>query len=316
MEGPQAKRAEVASGSKRGFADLPADVVLKVLALLPIRERAGCARVCRAWRLLASEPELWQKLDLSDVSDADVARILRGASAMARGSLRELTVNVASFREAEWSAAREVAAQNGKCLRKLRIGLFKPRCDLGHMEAIVRSAPRLEVLGAECDVFLPSELGPLVRNEAPWGPLRLAGVKVAPGVGLPGLFADMRAHTSLRSVELWNINLGKEDVCESLSSFLGHESSCVQRLKLTRCTNYASSNSVFGRVLQVGKTLEEVTFDGCYFTLSARIGRALRSLSALKRIRVSDMILRGFLEELVGHPSLEDVDLSETCSSF
>jgi hypothetical protein len=311
MEGTQAKRTQ----AQRGVADLPADVLLKVMALLPFRERAACARVCRGWRLLVSERELWQKLDLSDVRDADVARLLLGASAMAQGSLCELSVKVTAFREAEWTAAREVVAKNGHCLRRLHVGLFEPRCALAHLEDFVRSAPFLEVLGAECDIFRPLQLGPLVRSEAPWGPLRLSGVKISPGVGLSSLFSDMRAHSSLRSVELWNINLGNQDVCNSLLSFLGHESSCVRRLRLTRCTDHSYPHSVIGRVLQAGKTLEEVTFDGCYVTLSAHIGQALRSLSALKRIRVSDMHLRGFLEELVGHPSLVGVDLSKTCSS-
>ncbi|XP_032605871.3 F-box/LRR-repeat protein 12 isoform X3 [Taeniopygia guttata] len=44
---------------------LPDSVLLRVLALLPLRDRLRAARVCRRWRQLAQDRALWTHVDLS-----------------------------------------------------------------------------------------------------------------------------------------------------------------------------------------------------------------------------------------------------------
>jgi hypothetical protein len=64
----EALRAEVATQAAQPTAltSLPAPLACAVLLLLPVRERARCAAVCRAWRrFIARERTLWATLDFS-----------------------------------------------------------------------------------------------------------------------------------------------------------------------------------------------------------------------------------------------------------
>uniref|UniRef100_A0A8B9DQH6 F-box and leucine rich repeat protein 12 n=1 Tax=Anser cygnoides TaxID=8845 RepID=A0A8B9DQH6_ANSCY len=46
-------------------AEMPDSVLLRVLALLPLRDRLRAARVCRRWRQLVQDRVLWADVDLS-----------------------------------------------------------------------------------------------------------------------------------------------------------------------------------------------------------------------------------------------------------
>jgi hypothetical protein len=71
---------------------LPADLVLRVLAALPLAARARAACVCRAWRALAATPSLWAEVDCSESGTTREHAL--AAVARAGGALRSLHAGV------------------------------------------------------------------------------------------------------------------------------------------------------------------------------------------------------------------------------
>eukprot|EP00164_Ancoracysta_twista_P004069 GFYU01005460.1.p1 GENE.GFYU01005460.1~~GFYU01005460.1.p1 ORF type:complete len:546 (-),score=119.36 GFYU01005460.1:324-1961(-) len=59
------------------FSELPDDVTLEIFRRLQTNDVLAVARVCRDWRRLAYEPELWTRVDLSSVADRLTDDILK-----------------------------------------------------------------------------------------------------------------------------------------------------------------------------------------------------------------------------------------------
>jgi hypothetical protein len=158
---------------------LPHAVALQIFALLPVDLRARCAAVCRGWRALLADAGAWTRLDLSDDCGVTVrltARVLLGAAARAGGALQTLDVNredgayIARGAYIDQELLLQVITANAATLRELHMGPGQ-RSNEG-LAALLRAAPALRELSA--NVFCTPEVAPaLLRNEPPFGPLRM-----------------------------------------------------------------------------------------------------------------------------------------------
>jgi hypothetical protein len=177
----------VAKPAPLTVAALPHALLLEVLSRLPrglpLDCRLRCAEVYRSWRAAADDPTLWRRLDLSPATGG-LARaasdsLLRAAAARAAGRLQALDLSACGRITHE--AVCAVAAENAGALVELR--LAAPNTDLWRswprlvlsvqqLDALLQAAPLLRVLEAyvECR---NAEARRLLRNEAPFGPLRM-----------------------------------------------------------------------------------------------------------------------------------------------
>jgi hypothetical protein len=157
---------------------LPLPVAQRIFSMLPVDQRARCACVCRGWRALLDDARVWTRLDLSDGSGVTCRvsdRVLRGAAARAGGALVTLDVS----RDGEpprgfHDALLEVVQANGGTLRELHTPGLTSVVDL---EALLRAAPALCTLAAR-SYCSPEQAIAQLRNEPPYGPLRLLTMTV------------------------------------------------------------------------------------------------------------------------------------------
>lgn len=185
---------------------LPEEALRVVMLALPVDSRARAACVCRGWRDLLVDASLWQVLDLTSAGVAAgrvTEDLVRGAVARAAGHLRVLSY----CRPVVWRARRSLVAvieSDGAELQQVITDTF---LSIGELKRVSAAAPRLQVLSAgvsgEC-----AELLPCLRNDPPYGPLRISAVQVLPGrpVSAHGdvlaLAAAMAAHESLKGAKL------------------------------------------------------------------------------------------------------------------
>lgn len=164
------------------LASLPLPLAHRVFLLLPVDSRARAACVCRGWRAVLADPVMWTRLDLSDKSGIaaglDANAVLRAASARAAGRLHTLSVDRTTV-HVDAALLLQVLAANADSLRELHVGdrfayVEEPQPAL---EALLRTAPRLQVLGASVDCT-PELAVRLMRAESPFGPLRLKTLSV------------------------------------------------------------------------------------------------------------------------------------------
>ena len=199
---------------------LPPFVALLIFALLPVDARARCATVCRGWRALLADPSLWTRLDLSDASGITCRvsdRVLRGAAARAGGALQALDARrvsrVTVFTD---EALLHVVMANVGTLRELRVAavcagpVFVSASDDALTLLLRAAAPELRTLSADAVTGCSPEQAPaLLRNELPYGPLRMQTLSVVnmwqaslDDTSVLALAAALPAHASLRALEL------------------------------------------------------------------------------------------------------------------
>jgi hypothetical protein len=163
------------------FASLPHALALAVFVRLPVDVRARCKLVHRGWCATLADVSAWTRLDLSPSSGVAVGMtddVLRGASGLARGGLMALEVSGAAFLTHD--ALLAVAAANAGALTELRVheevaGLARLTCH--NAETLLRAAPLLRSLDADVAVNATEALR-MLRNEAPFGPLRVRRLEV------------------------------------------------------------------------------------------------------------------------------------------
>jgi hypothetical protein len=185
---------------------LPPALVRDILLRLPADQLARAACVSRAWRAAVADPALWLRLDLSVKSGVrcwvDDDCVL-AAAARARGGLVALDV---SGQVQMWAALRAVAAANAASLRELRTVVAQEgNSGWRELEALLRAAPALHVLGADVRFCTCATARRMLRNEPPFGQLRLRSLLIdvdEPGLDLPGLAADLAGHPSLSVLQL------------------------------------------------------------------------------------------------------------------
>ena len=183
MSPRRSARADAAAElNTSALASLPLPLAQRVFLLLPVDSRARAACVCRAWRSVLADPALWTRLDVSDKSDIaaalDVDAVLRAASARAAGRLHTLSVDRTTV-HVDAALLLQVLAANADSLRELHVGdwfayVEEPQPAL---EALLRTAPRLLVLGAGV-ICAPELAMRLMRAESPFVPLRLTSLGI------------------------------------------------------------------------------------------------------------------------------------------
>ncbi len=192
------------------------------MALLPADARTRCATVCCGWRALAAaDASLWARLDLSAESGVNCHisdSVLRGAAARAGGALETLDVGRALDYSLSHAVLLEVVRANAGTLHELHVGGWFG----GWQDALLpllRAAPRLHALSApvECD---ETEALALLRNEPPFGPLRLQTLSVdcdeVDDTLVREIVAALPAHASLRGLKRCAAALERDDTCGAL----------------------------------------------------------------------------------------------------
>ena len=189
---------------------LPEPVLRVIMLALPVNARGRAACVCRSWRALLSDVSLWQVLDLTTA--AAVARngltdtLVRGAVARAAGRLRVITFGDDQRQGMVELLTDALLDYGGEVLEEVNTDDYLSVDDI---EALVAAAPRLQVLNAnvlgEC-----RELLPFVRNDAPYGSLRVGVLdaifgRASAAAEEVALAAAVAAHESLKCLRLANV---------------------------------------------------------------------------------------------------------------
>jgi hypothetical protein len=192
---------------------LPHAVIVHIFSLLPVDVRLRCAEVCRGWRAVLAARSAWTRLELTAASGVLVRRrnvvdaLLRCAAARAGGGLQSLRIDASLFNH---PALLQVAAANAGALRELRACEAQPHSgfSLDEARALLRAAPLLEALGVNlgCNHTTVDAARAALRNEAPFGPLRVrtlrADLSAATPAAVAALAADAATHASLRGLTL------------------------------------------------------------------------------------------------------------------
>jgi hypothetical protein len=229
-----AAAADVVAATTALLLALPDAVMLAIFTLLPVDCRLRCAEVCRGWRRVLLERSMWARLDLSAASGVHVHRfrrvsvhealrrlghppagtldaLLRCAAARAGGGLQSLRVEEERISHA---ALLKVAAANAGALRELCVynDTFDRYQRAGstpaQAQALLAAAPQLRTFATDlfCDATEVPAARSALRNEAPFGPLRVrhlcADIRNVDASGIVALAADVAAHASMRGLSL------------------------------------------------------------------------------------------------------------------
>jgi hypothetical protein len=189
------------------FDALPEPAVRDIMLALPTDACGRAACVCRWWRDFLSDPSLWQVLDLTPAGGVAARRVtenlVRGAVARAAGQLRVINYNSGYLEEDLEQVLIEAIQSGGAQLEQLNTNVC---FNVAQLAAVCAAAPRLQVLSADVSDRCPA-LVPVLRNDPPFGPVRVSELLVwfgETGVDLDAdvlaLAAAVASHESLKSL--------------------------------------------------------------------------------------------------------------------
>jgi hypothetical protein len=245
------------------FDALPEEALRVIFLALPVDARAQAACVCRSWRAFLEDASLWQVLDLTagGVAAERVAEnLMRGAVARAARQLRELSFD----NRPDLNLMVNVIQSDGAELQQVKTDAWLTVTEL---QAVFAAAPRLQVLGARVDGYC-MELLPVLRNDAPYGPLRISELSVnvdvdvnvddiaeaALGLALAPAVAE---HESLRGLMIRDPEVRNAHFAPGLNALVDAAAERrVARLNLDFCTLDAGSVPALVRLLQRGSLTE------------------------------------------------------------
>jgi hypothetical protein len=314
---------------------LPPALLRAVFALVPADQRARAACVCRGWRAFLADPSLWLRLDLSCESGAtcrlDGAALL-AAAARAQGRLEVLTVNWQLSNEA-FAALHDVAAANAASLRELRRPCFfaeyyiNMSLGLAELQALLAAAPALEILetAVSCDCVAACRL---LRNEHPFGPLRIRSISVVRGVSDADFRAMVAELTTQRFLTGLQVSVDVDEAPLSTDQlglvFDAALTAPFKRLQFTDCGLTPAAAPALARLLSsAALTSLNVGITDFYETFLdapgyALFGDALRVNCTLLSLCLKGIIWLDVAAEdpalfgaLAGHVSLRIVDLDD-----
>jgi hypothetical protein len=217
-----------AAPAPTSFTSLPPALQHAILRRLPVDARARCAAVCRGWRTAVSDVSLWTRLDLSRSSGVTCAvndAALRGAARLARGCLTALDVS-GRHDVTDWALLPVITVIAG-ALTELRAcyGGAESALPYAVVEALSRAAPLLRVLDADVRCESGEEASRLLRNEPPFGPLRVHSLQMScrrlalaerEAAVTASLAEDFGAHDSLSSLELTHVRFDTPGVLDAV----------------------------------------------------------------------------------------------------
>jgi hypothetical protein len=244
----------MASGSAvavSSFDALPEPVWRVIMLALPVDARARAACVCRAWRAFMADPALWNVLDLTAAGGVAAERmtenLVRGAVARAAGQLREFSLNwVPNLNVRELLVALVVS--DGAALQLVSSNAWMTVADVA---ALLAAAPGLRVLNAERVKSSCTELLPVMRNDPPYGPLRVSKLEVTFGqvdtaADVLALAAAVPAHGSLKALNLVTVNSSR-----GLNALVDAAAERrVSRFKMLGCVSDAETLPALARLMQ------------------------------------------------------------------
>ena len=231
---------------------LPEEALRVVMLALPVDARARAACVCRSWRAFLADPSLWQVLDLTltggVAAERVTANLVRGAVARAARQLRELSLNwVPDLNVRELLVALVVS--DGAALQQV---ITNVRFKVEELRVVLAAAPRLQVLSAQ--VFGGcTELLPVLRNDPPYGPLRIRELTVQFDGNLLAddvlaLAAAVERHESLRRLAVVYLRFAR-----GLNALVDAAAERrVSSLSMLDCLTDADSVPALARLLQRG----------------------------------------------------------------
>jgi hypothetical protein len=331
------RRARIVAAAQHAapaLAPLPLALVLVIFSLLPVDTRMRCAEVCRSWRAALEERSLWIRLDfLSGVSPTCVVTdaLLHAAVARARGELVSLSVGDCAGVTSDALLAAVTA--NGGALRELRMSSNWSRDHEGSaplrrdaLEALIYAAQRLAVCEAdvECDDLTLARR--LLRNEPPFGPLRVRTFFFHPAeserdeAAVLALAADLASHAHLRRLQLYGAPLNTAAALDAVvDAALTRQLTSV---RLHWCDLSPESAPALARLIGGGTLAELDLYDAGQqlFDVPAALalGNALRANSTLIAVYLEDVALwrepaaaTALLGALTGHPSLRSLNISD-----
>jgi hypothetical protein len=184
-------------GAPCAFAALPQGLVHAIFVRVPVDTRLRCSEVCPAWRDTLMERSLWTRLDLSAASGVSLRAIdnafLCAAAARAGGCLAVLDITGTGRMNVDRLIALDtlcdVLVANASTLRELHVSWHScyvhdvernaaPNTP-AHFVALLQAAPLLLALHAsEVHCTEAAEMRALLRNEPPFGPLRVQHVQL------------------------------------------------------------------------------------------------------------------------------------------
>jgi hypothetical protein len=319
--------ADAPACARASFVSLLRVLQHAILRRVPADARARCACVHTGWRAAVEDVSLWTRLDLSLASGVTCTvddAALRGASGLARGTLTALDV---SFREhVTHDELLAVVTSNAGALTELRVqdwgeqGCAPLTCP--NTEELLLAAPLLRAFDADVNVSATEALH-MLRNEAPFGPLRVrhleADFREAEAGDIAEVTAAIAAHASLSSVHLSSARL---DVPGALDAVV--DAALVRRLSVVIfyfCRLSPASAPALARLLD-GGALTELTIVNAGVQLldapaAALLGDALRANSTLTGLRLFGVDLWAdaaaavaLLGALTGHVSLRCLELA------
>jgi hypothetical protein len=309
------------------FATLPIALVQGILMHLPVDARLRAAEVCRGWRAALRERSLWLRLDVS--STAGLARpatdaLLRAAAARAHGQLHALDVSERERLITPECRLAVVYANRG-ALRELRAWV-------GHrvflwaalVDMLLRAAPQLRVFDADVLSTGAAAAHSMLRNEAPFAPLRLRRLEIffdgQTEASVLSLAADLTAHPSLVEVILDHAPLDTPAALDAIvAAALANRFS---QLTLSRCHLSPASAPALARLLG-GGALRTLSIENDNETLlhpatAAVLGDALRANCTLEELHLSraelwqwngPAVAATLIGSITGHRSLRRVSL-------
>jgi hypothetical protein len=320
-----ARYAAAAPAGGDPFAVLPHVLALAIFSRLTVEQRLRCIEVCRGWRATLADHNAWFQLDLTRADGSECSEaLLRAATSRACGQLRLLRL---ACGDALQVALFDVAVDNAVTLQELRISTpattYPQRRSVEDLEELLRAAPQLRTLAADVVCFDAADAQPVLRNEPPFGPVRVrhltVGLHVATADAVLALAADLAAHASLTSVWLSDASLGSPAALDAVvDAALARRLSAV---KLTSCSMPPASAPALARLLG-GNTLTELCIGNVPGQLldapaAALLANALRANTSLTALTFSSMdlwrdpaVAAELLGALTAHPRLQTLDLS------
>jgi hypothetical protein len=321
------------------FSSLPHCLVVRVLAALPADVRLRCAEVCRAWRTAVSDRTLWLCVDLSPargvvqtVNDA----LLLAVAARVAGHMQALRLPASNTDGVTEDALLAVLQANSSQMRELHVtssceDVYFPA---SLVEQMLDAAPRLRLF--RTNVVAPvREAARVLRNEAPFGPLRVRVLHIDTDMGsyeddeeeeeepidgrdLLALAAAMRKHASLQGLWLEDVPLDTPAVLDAfIDAALERR---LSQLRMDRCSLSHASAAALARLLG-SVALTQLWIDNDENPLldapaAALLADALRANTTLQVLELDCMDLWSdvaagvaVMRALTAHPSVRVLSL-------
>ncbi len=273
-----APEAGASQAARLTIASLPPSLQCEVFARTPVDARAACAAVCKGWHNTLADASLWTRLDLSPASGVSDERVtdalLRGAAGKAQGVLTAL--DVSDCEQLAHDVLLELIVANAGALTELRACRGWSQTTAEQIEALLRAAPLLRVFDVDVKDAAAAVARRMLRNEPPFGPLRLHTLAVMapwPGgeVDVRAFAADLTASASLLShLVLWSAPLAGQGALDAVvHAALARR---LPTLGLARCSLSAASMPAVVRLLS---------------------GTALKTLSIMQDIHAEPLLVSG-----------------------